>query len=90
MLPVSDHELMLEQIAGYWSRELAGARTAEETLATLHEAFWRGELVVCATCESTQVDRRRFLEAVNLRREHPGFVLVERTDLIPRAVPGAV
>jgi hypothetical protein len=83
MLPIRDDVLQLEMIAEYWSREIAGARTRAEIHEELLCALWQNELRVFGSRGETPVDRRRLLESVRLKSEHPGFTVVDCIEMIP-------
>jgi hypothetical protein len=82
MLPIRDDVLQLEIIAEYWSREIAGVRTMAEIHDELLCAFWQNELTVFGSSGETRVDRRRLLESIRLKSDHPGFTVVE-VEMIP-------
>ena len=83
MIPLADNVLRLSEIAKYWARELGGIRTDSEIHAELLGAFWRGILPAITSAGGGRMDPKRMLHAINLSREHPGFVLVERAGSIP-------
>ena len=86
MLPLAFNVLSLEEIAEYWSREIAGVRTMAEMYAELLSAFWRDDLTVFGSSGKVPVDRRRFLELVRRESVHPGFTLVDSAGVIPPAI----
>jgi hypothetical protein len=83
MLPIQENALSLSWIAEYWSREIGGLRTAAEIHHELLAAFWRGELGVVGGDVRKVVDRVTFLKCVALKRDHPGFVLIDSPEKTP-------
>jgi hypothetical protein len=49
----------------------------------LISAFWLNELMVFGPRGEPRVDRRRVLESVRLKSEHPGFTVVDSVEIIP-------
>jgi hypothetical protein len=84
MLPIQENALLLSWIAEYWCREIGGLRTSAEIHHELLAAFWRGELDVVGGDERKIIDRATFLKCVALKRDHPGFVLVDSPEEIPQ------
>ena len=83
MLPIRKNVLPLAQIAELWSREIAGVRTAADIHAELLRAFWLGQLPARFEGSAKEIGRADMLRVLNLRREHPGFLLVEPSDAGP-------
>ena len=86
MLPIQENVLQLSWIAEYWSREIGGLRTSAEIHHELLAGFWRGKLGLVAGDERKTLDRVTFLKCVALKRDHPGFVLIDSPEEIPPKV----
>jgi hypothetical protein len=83
MLPIRDEVLPLHVLAEYWSRELAGIRTAAEIHDELLSAFWQDELMVFGPSGENRLDRKQILGWLTFQREHPGFIVVDNAESIP-------
>src|SRR5215469_12051029 len=83
MLPIRKNVLPLAQIAELWSREIAGGRTAADIHTELLRTFWLGQLPARFEGSAKEIGRADMLRVLNLRREHPGFLLVEPSDAGP-------
>ena len=86
MLPIQENALSLSWIAEHWSREIGGLRTTAEIHHELLAAFWRDEVGGVGGDERKIVDRVTFLKCIALKRDHPGFGLVDNPEEIsPKA-----
>jgi hypothetical protein len=86
MLPLVDNVLRLDEIAEYWSREIAGVRTTADIHDELLSAFWHNQLTIFGSSGEARVDRRGLLRSVRLKSEHPGFTVVASVKMIPPAM----
>jgi len=83
MLPIRASVLRLDRTAEYWSRELIRVRTTAEIEGELRSAFWRDELELVYEISAKAIDREAVLRGINMRRDHPGFTLVDGGEMIP-------
>jgi len=83
MLPIRAQALAISRIAEFIAREANGVRTRDEVIEELLQAFWRGELRSATAADPTRDHRRDLLRAINIKRRHPGLVLVESAKRIP-------
>jgi hypothetical protein len=58
-------------------------RTSGEIHDELLAAFWRDEFRLVVADGRKTIDRATFLKCVALKRDHPGFVLVDSPEMIP-------
>ena len=58
-------------------------RTSAEIFQELLSAFWRGELALVGGNERQIIYPETFLKYIALKRDHPGFTLVDSPEMIP-------
>jgi hypothetical protein len=83
MLPIHENVLSLSWITEYWFREINPLRTSAEIIQELLSAFWRGELALVGGNERQVIYPEIFLKCIALKRDHPGFTLVDNPEVIP-------
>jgi len=77
--------LRFVKLAGYLARSVGEVRSEDDIMSDLLRAFWLGELTG-VTYSGSPRDPAAVLNVVAVRREHPGFVLVEREEETSLAV----
>jgi hypothetical protein len=85
--------LRFAKLAEYLARSAGEVRSEDDIISDLLKAFWLGELTG-VTHSGSSWDPVGILNLVAVRREHPGFVLVEREEetspVIERHADGSV
>jgi hypothetical protein len=86
MLPIHENVLPLISIAEYWSVEVGGLPTSAETFQKLLAAFWRSRLVLVGGNGRKLINQATLLKLVARKRDHPGFELVENSEMVPSKI----
>jgi hypothetical protein len=76
---ITAQALRFAKLAEYLARAAGEVRSEDDIMLDLLRAFWLGELAG-VTYSGSPRDPAAILNVVAVRREHPGFVLVEREE----------